>query len=63
MENDKFLGIDGIPIEFYKEFIETVKKDLQKNLSWDTLYKQNNTKNMDSSHNNIDTKKRWHKFP
>ena len=30
MENDKFLGIDGIPIEFYKEFIETVKKDLQK---------------------------------
>ena len=30
LENDKFLGIDGIPIEFYKEFIETVKKDLQK---------------------------------
>ena len=30
METDKFLGIDGIPIEFYKEFIETVKKDLQK---------------------------------
>ena len=30
MENGKSPGIDGIPIEFYKEFIETIKKDLQK---------------------------------
>ena len=30
MENGKSPGIDSIPIEFYKEFIETIKKDLQK---------------------------------
>ena len=30
MENGKFPGIDGIPIEFYKEFIDIIKKDLQK---------------------------------
>ena len=30
MENGKSPGIDGIPIEFYKEFIEIIKKDLQK---------------------------------
>ena len=30
MENGKSPGIDGIPIEFYKEFIEIIKKVLQK---------------------------------
>ena len=30
MENDKSPGIDGIPVEFYKEFYQIVKKDLQK---------------------------------
>ena len=30
MENGKSPGIDGIPIKFYKEFIEIIKKDLQK---------------------------------
>ena len=30
MENSKSPGIDGIPIEFYKEFIEIIKKDLLK---------------------------------
>ena len=30
MENGKSPGIDGIPIEFYKELIEIIKKDLQK---------------------------------
>ena len=30
MENGKSSGIDDIPIEFYKEFIEIIKKDLQK---------------------------------
>ena len=30
MENGKSPGLDGIPIEFYKEFIEIIKKDLQK---------------------------------
>ena len=30
MENGKSPGIDSIPIEFYKEFIETIKTDLQK---------------------------------
>ena len=29
-ENGKSPGIDGIPIEFYKEFTETIKKELQK---------------------------------
>ena len=31
MENDKSPGIDGIPIKFYKEFTETIKR-LTKNL-------------------------------
>ena len=30
MENGKSPGIDGIPIKFYKEFLEIIKKDLQK---------------------------------
>ena len=30
MENDKSPGIDGIPVKFYKEFYQTVKKDLQR---------------------------------
>ena len=30
MENGKSPGLDGIPIEFYKELIEIIKKDLQK---------------------------------
>ena len=29
MENDKSPGIDGIPVKFYKEFYEILKKDLQ----------------------------------
>ena len=29
MENGKSPGIDGIPIEFYKEFFDLLKKDLQ----------------------------------
>ena len=29
MENGKSPGIDGMPIEFYKEFFELLKKDLQ----------------------------------
>ena len=29
MENGKSLGVDGIPIEFYKEFFKILKKDLQ----------------------------------
>ena len=28
MENDKSPGIDGIPIEFYKTFYETLENDL-----------------------------------
>ena len=30
MENGKSPGIDGISLEVYKEFIEIIKKDLQK---------------------------------
>ena len=29
MENGKSPGVDGIPIEFYKDFFEILKKDLQ----------------------------------
>ena len=29
MENGKSPGIDGLPIEFYKQFFETIKYDLQ----------------------------------
>lgn len=29
MENGKSPGIDGLPIEFYKEFFEQIKYDLQ----------------------------------
>ena len=29
MENGKSPGIDGLPIEFYKEFYEQLKYDLQ----------------------------------
>ena len=29
MKNGKSPGVDGIPIEFYKKFIEILKKDLQ----------------------------------
>ena len=29
MENDKSPGIDGIPVEFYKEFYTTIKNDLK----------------------------------
>ena len=28
MENNKSPGIDGIPIEFYKEFYQTLENDL-----------------------------------
>ena len=28
-ENGKSPGVDGIPIEFYREFLETVKFDIQ----------------------------------
>ena len=29
MENGKSPGMDGIPVEFYKEFFDLLKKDLQ----------------------------------
>ena len=36
MKNGKSPGVDGIPIEFYKEFLETIILDLQKtfNETW-----------------------------
>ena len=37
MENGKSLGVDGIPIEFYKEFLETIIPDLQKTFN-ETLF-------------------------
>ena len=58
MENDKFLGIDGIPIEFYKEFIETVKKDLQKTFHEILFTNKITPKTWIQANSNIDTKKR-----
>ena len=37
MENGKSPGVDGIPIEFYKEFLEIIKYDLQKTFN-ETLF-------------------------
>ena len=37
MENGKSPGMDGIPIEFYKEFFEIIKCDLQANFN-NTLF-------------------------
>ena len=37
MENGKSPGLDGIPIEFYQEFIEIIKKDLQKTYKKPTI--------------------------
>ena len=42
MENGKFPGIDGLPIEFYKDFYELLKNDLQ-NLHSNTLFHPKNT--------------------
>ena len=50
MENGKSAGVEGIPTEFYKEFLENIEKDLQKTF--------NDTKNMEPSNNNTDTKKK-----
>ena len=38
MENGKSAGVKGIPIEFYKEFLENIEKDLQKTFN-ETLFK------------------------
>ena len=37
IENGKSPGVDGIPKEFYKEFLETIKYDLQKTCN-ETLF-------------------------
>ena len=42
MENGKSPGIDGIPIKFYKEFLEIIKKDLQKIFN-ETLFRNKKT--------------------
>ena len=38
MENGKSPGVDGIPIEFYEEFLEIIIRDLQKTFN-ETLLK------------------------
>ena len=42
MENGKSPGIDGLPIEFYKDFFELLKNNLQ-NLHNNTLFHDKNT--------------------
>ena len=42
MENGKSHGLDGIPIEFYKEFLETIILDLQKTFN-ETLFTNKKT--------------------
>ena len=42
MENGKSPGVDGIPIEFYKEFLETIIPDLQKTYN-ETLFTNKKT--------------------
>ena len=42
MENAKSPGVDGMPIEFYKEFLETIKYDLQKTYN-ETLFDNRKT--------------------
>ena len=38
MENGKSAGVEAIPTEFYKEFLENIEKDLQKTFN-ETLFK------------------------
>ena len=42
MENAKSPGVDGMPIEFYKEFLETLKYDLKKTYK-ETLFDNRKT--------------------
>ena len=42
MENGKSPGVDGIPIGFYKEFLETIIPDLQKTFN-ETLFTNKKT--------------------
>ena len=58
MENGKSPGIDGIPIEFYKEFIETIKKDLQKFFNEILFTNKKTPKSSNQAIITFDTKKR-----
>ena len=58
MENGKSPGIDGIPIEFYKEFIETIKKDLQKIFNEILFTNKKTPKSSNQAIITFDTKKR-----
>ena len=60
MENGKSPGIDGIPIEFYKEFIETIKKDLQKIFNEILFTNKKTPKSSNQAIITFDTKKRWY---
>ena len=57
MENGKSPGIDGLPIEFYKDFFQILKDDLQ-NLYNNTISNQKYPQNMESSLDNLNTRKR-----
>ena len=58
MENGKSPGVDGIPIGFYKEFLETIIPDLQKTFNETLFTNKKNAKNLEPSNDNANTKKR-----
>ena len=58
MENRASPGVDGIPIEFYKEFSETIIPNFQKSYNETLFINKKNAKNLEPSKNNSNTKKR-----
>lgn len=61
MENDKSPGIDGIPVEFYKEFYTTIKNDL-KYIFNKVLFNLQTTPKTWNQAINFDTKKKNRKL-
>ena len=57
MENRASPGVDGIPIEFYKEFSETIIPNFQKSYNETLFINKKNAKNLEPSKNNSNTKK------
>ena len=49
MENEKSPGADGIPIEFYKEFYQTLENDLLQLCNNFVFIEQNTTKTMNQA--------------
>ena len=56
MENGKSPGIDGIPIEFYKEFFDLLKKRFTRYFQLPIIQTKNNSKNLEPGNNFLNTK-------